>query len=109
MQRLALSSLALLALGTPAFAADLDGPVYGERDTYIERPPVVVEKRIIEHRYYEPAPVYSAPRVYYEPRVYTTDAYYDRPYYGYRYAYNGWRPRYFYPRGYYWNRHHHHW
>jgi hypothetical protein len=108
MRCLTLSSLAFLCLGTPCLAADLDGPVYGEREVYVDRPPVVIEKRIIEHHYYEPAPVYSAPRVYYAPRVYT-DAYYERPNYGYRYVDSGWRPRYFFPRGPYWHRHHHDW
>ena len=37
MKRLALFSLPLLSLCTPAFGADL-GPYYSERDTVIERP-----------------------------------------------------------------------
>jgi hypothetical protein len=105
MQRLVLSSLGLLFCATPSFAGDLGGPAYSEREDYYERP-AVVERRIIEHHYYNTAPAYSAPEVYYAPRVYTTDAYYDRPYYGYRYAYSGYAPRYFFPRGHYWHRHH---
>ena len=107
MQRLVLSSLALMFCASPSFASDLGGPAYSERDdVYVERAPPVVERRIIEHHYYAPAPVYSAPEVYYAPRVYRADTYYDRPYYGYRYVDSGWHPRYFSPRGYYWHRHH---
>lgn len=111
MKRLALVSLPLLSLCTPAIGADL-GPYYSERDTVIERPapPRVVEReRIIERRYYEPAPVYTERRVYvepgyaYAPRIYAPDVYYDRPY---SYAYAGWRPHFFFPRGHFWHRHH---
>ena len=112
MKRLALLAFSLLCYSGPAISADLDGPVYRERETVIERPlpPRVVEKRIIEHHYYEPAPVYERriyvePRAYYVPREYGVDySYYARPY---RYAYAGWRPRYFFPRERYWHRHHH--
>jgi hypothetical protein len=105
MQRLALLSIALPLLSTPAVSADLDGPVD-------RAPPVVERERIIErHHYYEPPPAYverrvlvDEPDIYDEPRVYT---YYDRPY---AYAYAGWRPRHFFPRAHYWRRHHHrHW
>src|SRR5258708_6116143 len=92
MNRLALSSISLFFLGTPAFAADLDGPVYRERDTYFERPaPTVIEReRIIEHHYYYAPRVetYVAPRVYERPVYGYRDAYYDD---GYRYR----RPAYF--------------
>ena len=109
MKRLVGLALPLLCLSGPAFSADLDGPVYRERETVIERPlpPRVVEKRVIEHHYYEPAPVYER-RVYteprYVPRVYD-EAYYARPYRAYAYA--GWRPRYFFPRERYWHHRHH--
>jgi hypothetical protein len=117
MQRLTLSSLAFVLCATPSLAGDLGGPVYGEREDYYERP-AVVEKRIIEHHhYYQAAPAYSAPEVYYAPRVYRAETYYDRPYYayrdrpyyGYRYAYSGYAPRHFFPRGHYWQRHNHRW
>ena len=100
MKRLALFAFPLLCLSGPALSADLDGPVYRERETVIERPQIV-EKRIIEHHYYEAAPVER--RVYVEPRVYE-DAYDARPYRAYAYA--GWRPKYFFPRGYWHHRHH---
>ena len=66
MKRFAFLAFPLLCFSGPALSADLDGPVYRERDTVIERPlpPRVVEKRIIEHHYYEPAPLY-------ERRIYT--------------------------------------
>jgi hypothetical protein len=115
MNRLALFSLPLLSLCTPAFGADL-GPYYSERDTLIERPapPRVVEReRIIERHYYEPAPVYTERRVYvetpgyaYAPRVYAPDIYYDRPD---SYAYAGWRPHFFFPRAPFWHRHRRWW
>ena len=111
MHRLALFVLPALAISTPAVSADL-GP-YPQRDTYYHEPtpPPVVRERIIVRRYYEPAPYYAPrvlypePRVYYAPRVYA-GAYYPRPY---AYAYAGWRPRYFYPRGAYWHHRHHGW
>ena len=111
MKRFAFLAFPLLCFSGPAISADLDGPDYRERQTVIERPlpPRVVEKRIIEHHYYEPAPVYkrriyTEPRVYYAPRVYG-DAYYSRPHRAYAYA--GWRPRYFFPRERYWHHRHH--
>jgi|SoiMethySBSTD1v2_1073268.scaffolds.fasta_scaffold46490_2 hypothetical protein len=107
MKPLAFLPLSALLLATPAASADLDGPVYRERDFGYERsvPPRVVEReRIIEHHHHHYAPpltvyrerrVYAEPEVYYRPREY---AYYDR----YRYAHAGWwRPRHFFPR--------HHW
>ena len=112
MKSLALLSLPLLCLSTPAVSADL-GPYDSERDVVIERPapPRVIEReRIIEyHHYYEPAPVYTErvyvePRAYaYPPRVYAPEVYYARPY---TYAYAGWRPHYFFPRGPFWHGHH---
>src|SRR4051812_21191903 len=103
MKRLALLAFSLLCYSGPAISADLDGPVYRERETVIERPlpPRIVEKRIIEHHYYEPAQVYER-RLYVEPRVYD-EAYYARP--DHTYAYAGWRPRHFFPRMHYWHRH----
>jgi hypothetical protein len=96
MRRCILPAIALACLGTPALAADLDEPIYHERDVYIERPPVIVEKRIIEHHHhYVPAPVYSAPPAYYVPRVYDTEVYYDRPH-------RARRPHYYFSHGRYW-------
>jgi hypothetical protein len=98
-----MSMILLATMLAPAFpqaagAADLDGPTVVERErTVIERePPRVVERERIIERYYEPAPVYSAPRAYYDdyyaaPRPYTyayaypSYAYYYRPYSGHRY------------------------
>src|SRR5690349_23604484 len=87
MRRFALSAVPLLALAssvTPAAAADLDGPVYRERDVVIERPaPPVVRERIIERNYYyEPEPTYSVrayvPTYYhYAPKVYGVYGYGD--------------------------------
>jgi hypothetical protein len=107
MKPLVLLPLSLLLFSAPAVAADLDRPLYGERE-YIESPlpPRVVEReRIIEHHHhhYAPAPVYRErryvePEVYYRPR--REYAYYD----SYRYTHAGWwKPRHFFPR------HHHHW
>ena len=74
MRRLALFSLPLLILSTPALSADLDGPFYRDRDVVIERPaPRVIEReRIVEHHHhhYESVPVYTQRRVYAEPRYY---------------------------------------
>ena len=111
MRCLALLAIPLLSLATPAAAADL-GPYYPDRQTYIERPepPRIVEReRIIERRYYEPAPVYREPvyvepRAYYAPRVYRDAYYYPRPYAAYAYD---WRPRHFFPRGPFWHHRHH--
>jgi hypothetical protein len=99
MKRLALLSIPMF-VSTAAFAADLDGPKYSEREVEIEReaPPRVVEY----HHYYHRAPEY-AERVYEEPRYYDEPRYYayDRPYF----AYSAWRPRHrFWHHG---GRHHH--
>ena len=59
MKRLALLSSSVMLLATPAASADLDGPVYRERDVVIERPapPRVVEReRIIEHHHHYAPP-----------------------------------------------------
>src|SRR5262245_3561203 len=98
MKRLAVLTIPLL-FATPAFAADLDGPVYSERDIYIERP---APPRVVERRYYVPAP--------------TVEYYDDEPAYAYSYGYyprrtwyadNHWRARhYYYPR---WRHHHDRW
>jgi hypothetical protein len=98
---------------TPAISADLDGPVYRERDVVIERPapPRVVEcERIIEHHYhYAPAPAYTERRYYAEPHVYYAPRAYDYDD-GPRYTQAGWwRPRYFFPRGPYYRHHHRGW
>jgi hypothetical protein len=116
MHRLALIAAPFLALTgflTPACAADLDGPVYRERDVAIERPaPPVVRERIIERNYYyEPshpvqayAPTYYrayAPTYYYDaPRVYAGYGYDD----GYRWAH---RRAFFAARPHWW--HHRYW
>jgi hypothetical protein len=113
MKRLALLSLPLLCLSTPAISADL-GP-YPDRYSYTPPPPpppIVERERIIERHYYEPAPVYTErvyvePRAYYyAPRVYAPDEYYGRPY---AYSYAGWRPHYFFPRRVFWRGHHRGW
>ena len=99
--------------GRLLWEAALPGPVSAERlpdgHTLVGcTPPRVVEReRVIEHHYYyEPAPAYTERRVYVEPREYAyvppAEVYVDRPY---RYAYAGWRPRFFFPRG-IWHRHH---
>jgi hypothetical protein len=112
MRRLALFTTPLLALSTSALSADLDGPVYRERDVVIERPaPRIIEReRIVEHHHhhYQPVPVYQERRVYVEPRYYASeDVFYARPR-AYRHVHAGWwRPRHFFPRGHYWHRHHH--
>ncbi len=89
MKRSALAALPLL-LATPSFAADLDGPRYGESE-YFERREIVREepRRIVEHHHYHHsvAPrAYVEERIYREPRAY---AYYDKP----RHHYDAWRPR----------------
>ena len=43
MKRLALAAASLLLVAVPSFAADLDGPVYRERHSYVTPPPVIVE------------------------------------------------------------------
>ena len=93
MKRLAVLSVPFF-LSTPAMSADFDGPVYREREAFIERD--VPPPRVVEHyHYYVPAPVYRE-RVYDEPRVYR---HYDRPFY----AYSAYRPRHHYfPR---WHHH----
>ena len=106
MRQLALTAVPFFALTVPlapSFAADLDGPVYRERDVVIERPapPPVVRERIIERHYYaaEPAPPVQA----YAPTYYSyvpadTDA---PPYYAYApRIYSG----YGYDDGYRWHR-----
>ena len=123
MRQLTLTAVAFFAVAaplTPSFAADLDGPVYRERDVVIERPaPPVVRERIIERNYYyeaEPAPPVQA----YAPTYYSY-----APAYTYVPAYYGYAPRvyrgYAYDDGYRWHRrrafffdrpyrwHHQHW
>ena len=67
MKRRGLIALPFL-LASPAFAADLDGPRYSEREVIIERRPTVVER----HYYREPAVEYDDDAVEYVkyPRVY---------------------------------------
>ena len=67
MRKLAVLAFPLLAMASPAFSADYDGPIYRERNVVIESPPVIERERIVERRYYEPVPVYSE-RVVVEPR-----------------------------------------
>ena len=106
MRRFALLFLPLAALSgplTPAVAADLDGPLYGQRDVVIERPATaIVRERIIERNYYYEEPSYPlhsyAPTYYYyAPRTYGGSAYEDgyhwyprRPFFAVR---QGWHPR----------------
>jgi len=116
MRRLALFSLPWLILSAPALSADLDGPLYGQRDPALERPaPRIIEReRIVEyhHHHYQPAPVYTEDRVYIEPRYYAPRRVYGED--GYddwrrasRYSYAGWwRPRHGLPRGRSWHHHH---
>jgi hypothetical protein len=107
MRRFALFFLPLAALSgqfAPAFAADLDGSVYRERDVVIERSaPAIVRERIIERNYYYGGPTYPlhayAPTYYYyAPRAYGGSTYEDgyhwyprRPFFAVR---HGWHPRY---------------
>jgi opacity protein-like surface antigen len=95
MQRLALATVSIFLAASPALAADLDGPVYRERESYIERPapPAVVERRIVErYNYYEPVETYAPPRRVYAPYAWS-DRWYDGEY-GYNYRrsayYAGW-------------------
>lgn len=56
MKALAIPMLGAVLVASPAFAADLGG--YDERSYADEGPSRVVERgRIVERRYYEPAPV----------------------------------------------------
>ena len=104
MRRLALIAVPFLAVSgpfTPTFAADLDGPVYRERDVVIERPaPPVVRERIIERNYYYepsyPTHAYAPTYYYYAPRTYGGYAYDDG---GYRYYH---RRAFFADRPHYW-------
>jgi hypothetical protein len=78
MKRIALAALPLL-LATPSFAADFDGPRYGERE-YFERREVVREEppKVVEHHHYHHN---VAPRVHVEERIYREPhayAYYDK-------------------------------
>jgi hypothetical protein len=102
LMRLAFVPLTIMTALGPAMtarAADLDGPLYEERDrVVIERPaPRVIEReRIIEHHYYERRPeVYVAP-----PRAYAPKAYAP-----YSYAYDGDYRVYGYGPGPFWHRH----
>ena len=58
MKPLAFLPLSALLLATPVASADLDRPIYRERDYGYERPaPRVVEReRIIEHHHHHYAP-----------------------------------------------------
>jgi len=105
LAQIAVPLLALSGLATPAFAADLDGPVYRERDVVIERPaPPVVRERIIERHYYAeptyPADSYAPTYYYYAPRAYDGYAYDD----GAR-----WYPRRVFFARPYWHHHHRPW
>ena len=106
MRQLALTAVPFFALTVPlapSFAADLDGPVYRERDVVIERrAPPVVRERVIERNYYyetEPAPPVQA----YAPSYYS-----EVPAYTYAPAYYAYAPRvyshYGYDDGYRWRR-----
>src|SRR5215475_14511191 len=103
LAQIAVPLLALSGLATPAFAADLDGPVYRERDVVIERPaPPVVRERIIERNYYYqpsyPAHAYAPTYYYYAPRAYDAGYAYDDGYrYDHRRAFFPDRPHYWWP------------
>jgi hypothetical protein len=105
-RRIALFCLPLAALSgmlTPAVAADLDGPLYSQRNVVIERPAsAIVRERIIERNYYYEEPsyplqAYAPTYYYYAPRTYGGSAYEDgyhwyprRPFFAVR---QGWHPR----------------
>ena len=98
MKRLGLIALPFL-FASPAFAADLDGPRYSEREVIIERRPAIVERR-----YYQPPVVEYVdddPVEYVYPRVYGFTPPYPE--------YYGWvGHRHFHHR--HWrHRHHRHW
>lgn len=90
MKHLVLFAIPAFALASPALSADL---YYRDSSGVVIEQPVVERERIIERRYYAPAPVVrervviETPRVYYAPRdYYAAD-------YGYRPAYYGYGPR----------------
>jgi hypothetical protein len=95
MKRVALLSLSFL-FAAPSFAADLDGPVYSERDIYIERP----APRVVERHYYVPSPTYE---VYDDEELAYAYSYYPRRYHNVGPAYYG-----YYPRWRHFHRHIHH-
>ena len=111
MRRMALLAVPLLALTSPALAADL-GP-YPEKETYLAPPPPRVERKIVEHHhYYHQAPtVYREKRVYVEPRVYEAPVEYRERLYPRRFAfaYRDWRPGHFHRRHHWAHRHHRNW
>ena len=75
MKRLAILALPFMCLAGPAVAADLEGPPYPERESYV-RPPIVDRKIVEHHHYHHQAPtVYREKRVYVEPRVYEEPVY----------------------------------
>jgi hypothetical protein len=109
LHRIAPSLFCLTGLLTPVQAADLGGPVYRERDVVIERPaPPVVRERIIErHYYYDAAP--RAPRTVYVPTYDVDEA---RRYDGFAPddGYRWWHRRaFFFDRSHGWHRHHRPW
>ena len=110
-----------MCLAGPATAADLEGPTYSERESYV-RPPIVDRKIVEHHHYHHQAPtVYREKRVYVEPRVYDEPLYkervYEEPLYKERlyprrfaFAYRDWKPRHFFRRHHHWaHRHDRHW
>ena len=79
MKRLAILALPFMCLAGPAVAADLEGPPYPERESYV-RPPIVDRKIVEHHHYHHQAPtVYREKRVYVEPRVYEEPVYTRSP------------------------------
>ena len=112
MKRLAVLAIPFMCLAGPAMAADLEGPTYSERESYV-RPPIV-DRKIVEHHHYhhQAPPVYREKRVYVEPRVYEEPVYTER-FYPRRlaFAYRDWRPRHFFPRRHHWAHRggHRHW
>lgn len=102
MKNLFLLAVPTLALATPALSADL---YYRDSSGVVIEQPVVERERIIERRYYAPAPVVrervvvDPPRVYYAPprRGYYTAGYGT---YGYGPAHYGYEPVWGYSRWY---------
>ena len=112
MKRLALLVVPIMCLAGPASAADLDGPTYTEKESYV-RPPIVDRKIVEHHHYHHQAPtVYREKRVYVEPRIYEEPVYKERFYpRRFAFAYRDWRrPRHVFAGRHHWaHRGHRHW
>ena len=80
MKRLAFLALPFMCLAGPAVAADLEGPPYPERESYV-RPPIVDRKIVEHHHYHHPAPPrLSREAGVVEPRVYEEPVYREHRY-----------------------------